>query len=214
MMTEIRPGDKSRALDKNYMCIEGWRHLHALAGMEGRLMVIAAAQRVRGHLTANERTEIAFIGIEFVRAGYSIRPALQMSCAMLAASVEQLALQVDEGEWIWAVDYESGAWQMAQEGDEPAQENILFEGIEYQPVPHRSNSVDAGVYIPVSASGQHHFGVLELNTGRQVAILPSMSMARRVASYAVSVNGGYGDVLIRESSENPTHLSFDAWLRG
>lgn len=166
MMTEIRPGDKSRASGKNSVCIKGWRHLHALAGMEGRLMVIAAAQRVRGHLTASERTEIAFIGIEFVRAGYSIRPALQMSCAMLAASVEQLALQVDEGEWIWAVDYESGAWQMAQEGDETARENIFFEGIEYQPVPHRSNSVDAGVYVPVRASGQHHFGVLELNTGR------------------------------------------------
>lgn len=212
MMSEIRDGDKRRTSDKNSVCIKGWRHLHTLAGMEGRLMVIAAAQRVRGHLSASERTEIAFIGIEFVRAGYSIRPALQMSCGMLAASVEQLALQIDEGEWIWAVDYESGAWQMAQEGGGTAPENIFFEGIEYQPVPHRSNTVDAGVYVPVRASGQHHFGLVELSTGRQMAILPSMSMARRIASYAVSVNGGYGDVLISETSEKTTHLSFDAWL--
>lgn len=50
-------------------------------------MVMAAAQRVRGHLTANEHTEIAFIGIKFVQAEYSIRPALNLSCAMLAISV-------------------------------------------------------------------------------------------------------------------------------
>lgn len=210
MMTEIRSGER-RASEEYSVCISGWRHLHALAGMEGRLMVMAAASRVRGYLTESERTEIAFTGIEFVRAGYSVRPALQMRCAMLAARVEQLALQLDGGEWIWAVDYESGAWQMAQ-GNENAAENMVSEGIEYRPVPHRSNAVDAGVYVQVGASGDHHFGVLELSTGRQVAILPSMRLARHVASYAVSVSGGYGDVLIKETSEKPTHLSFDAWL--
>ncbi|MDT8850231.1 hypothetical protein RN053_07015 [Pantoea dispersa] len=212
MMTEIRPGNTRRASDKNSVCIRGWRHLHTLAGMEGRLMAIAAAQRVRGHLTASERTEIAFIGIEFVRAGYSIRPALNLSCAMLAISVEQLAWQIDAREWIWAVDYESGAWQTAQEGDDNVPENIFYGGIEYQPVPHRSHAVDASVYVQVGASGKHCFSVTEPGCGRQVAILPSMYMARHLASYAVSVNGGLGDVLISETSEKPTHMSFDAWL--
>lgn len=96
MMTEVRSGER-RASEENSVCISGWRHLHALAGMEGRLMVMAAASRVRGYLTESERTEIAFTGIEFVRAGYSVRPALQMRCAMLAARVEQLALQLDGG---------------------------------------------------------------------------------------------------------------------
>jgi len=96
-------------------------------------MVISAAQRVRGHLTDSERNEIAFIGIEFVRAGYSILPALQISYGMLAASVEQLAMQIDASEWTWAVDYESGAWQQQdEEDDEICTGSICFEGIRYQ----------------------------------------------------------------------------------
>ena len=145
MVAEMATGER-RASEEGCVCISGWRHLHALAGMEGRLMVMAAASRVRGYLTESERTEIAFTGIEFVRAGYSVRPSLQMRFAMLAARVEQLALQLDGGEWIWAVDYESGAWQMAQ-GNENAAENIVFAGIAYRPVPHRSNAVGAGVYV-------------------------------------------------------------------
>lgn len=213
MATELGSGDISRALNENATRIRGWRHIHALSDMEGRLMVISAAQRVRGHLTDSERNEIAFIGIEFVRAGYSIRPALQISYGMLAASVEQLAMQIDASEWTWAVDYESGAWQQQdEEDDEICTGSICFEGIRYQLVPHRSNSIDACVYVPEKVTGNGHFRITELSTGRQVAILPAMNIARHVASYAVSIDGGYGDVLIGETSENPTHLSVSAWL--
>lgn len=211
MTTEIRSGEKSRYPYTHAGCISGWRNIYALSVMEGSLMVIAAARRARGHLTDIERAQVALTGIEFVRAGYSTRTALSISCAMLAFSVEQLALHIDAREWIWAVDY-AGAWQIAAEDAGAVAENIFFEGTEYQPVPHRSNAVDAGVYVQVNASGMHQSGVIERSTGRLVAIMPSMSMARHVASYAVSILGGYGDVLIRETSEVPTHLSFDAWL--
>ncbi|KHJ69266.1 hypothetical protein QU24_04280 [Pantoea rodasii] len=212
MTTEIRSGEKRRDPDTHAGCISGWRNIYALSVMEGSLMVFAAARRARGHLTDIERAQVALTGIEFVRAGYSIRSALSISCAMLAFSVEQLALHIDAREWLWAVDYESGAWQIATEDAGAVAENIFFEGTEYQPVPHRSNAVDACVYVQVNTSGMHQSGVIDRSTGRHVAILPSMSIARHVASYAVSIHGGYGDVLIRETSEVPTHLSFDAWL--
>lgn len=215
MTTGLRSGDDRCVTGENAECIKGWRHLHALACMEGRLMVIAAAQSVRGHLTESERNEIAFTGIEFVRAGYSVRPALNISCGMLAASVEQLAMQIDTSEWTWAVDYESGAWQQQDEDDdEICTGSICFKGIRYQLVPHRSNSIDARVYVPVEVTVNGHFRITEIDTGRKVAILPTMDIARHVASYAVSTDGGYGDVLISETSEKPTHLSASAWLLG
>lgn len=208
MTSGLRSADDRCAPGGNAECIKGWRHLHALACMEGRLTVIAAAQRVRGHLTESERNEIAFTGIEFVRAGYSVRPALNLSCGMLAASVEQLALQIDAREWIWAVDYELGAWQLEQEDDDGIfADNICIEGIPYRLVPHRSNSIDARVYVQEDVTGNGHFRITELDTGRQVAILPTISIAKYVASYAVSTDGGYGDVLISETSEKTTHLS-------
>lgn len=212
MTTELRSGDKRRTSDDNAVRISGWRHVHVLSVMEGRLMVIGAAQRACGHLTDLERTQGVLTGFEFVRSGYGLRPALNISCAMLVISVETLALQIDAREWVWAVDYESGTWQTATENAETGAENIVYEGIEHRPVPHRSNAVDASVYVQVGSSRMFHFCVIGRSTGRQVAILPSMSMVWHVASYAVSINGGYGDVLIRETSENPTQLSLDAWL--
>lgn len=216
MTTGLRSADDRCVPGGNAECIKGWRHLHALACMEGRMMVIAAAQRVRGHLTESERNEIAFTGIEFVRAGYSVRPALNFSCGMLVASVEQLAIQIDEREWIWAVDYESGAWHLEQDedDDEICTGSICLEGIGYQLVPHSSNSIDARVYVQQDVTGNGHFRITERGTGKQVAILPAMNIARQVASYAVSTDGGYGDVLISETSEKTTHLSAIEWLLG
>lgn len=215
MTTGLRSGDDRCVSGENAECIKGWRHLHALACMEGRLMVIAAARKIRGYVTESERNEIAFTGIEFVRAGYSVRPELNISCAMLAASVEQLAMQIDEREWIWAVDYESGAWQLEQEDDDGIfTDSICIKGIPYRLVPHRSNSIDARVYVQEDITGNGHFKVTELSTGRQVAILTKMSIAKHIASYAVSADGGYGDVLISETSEKPTHLSAIEWLIG
>ncbi|MDE8558962.1 hypothetical protein [Pantoea vagans] len=216
MTIGLRSGDDRCMLGEHAECIKGWRHLHALASMEGRLMVIAAAQRARGHLTESERNEIAFTGIEFVRAGYSVGPALNASCRMLAASVEQLAIQIDEREWIWAVDYESGAWhlQQVEDDDEICTDSICLEGIRYQLVPHRSNSIDARVYVQQDVTGSGHFRITERDTGKQVAILPEISIAKHVASYAVSTDGGYGDVIIGETSEKPTHMSATEWLLG
>jgi len=215
MTTGLRSADERCVPGGNAECIKGWRHLHALACMEGRLMAIAAAQRVRGHLTESERNEIAFTGIEFVRTGYSVRPALNFSCGMLAASVEQLALQIDAREWVWAVDYEQGAWQLEQEDDNGTfTDSICVEGIPYRLVPHRSNSIDARVYVQQDITGNRHFRITERGTGKQVAILPAMVIARQVASYAVSADGGYGDVLISETSEKTTHLSAIEWLIG
>ena len=213
MATETGYGGKHLSTEEGAVRVRGWRHLHALAGMEGRLMVIAAARRIRGHLTESERNEIAFTGIEFVRAGYSIRPALADSCSMLAARVEQLALQIDEREWIWAVDYESGAWQLDEDDDEICTGSICPDGVTFQPAPHRSNSTDARVYVQ-DVTGNGHFRITERGTGKQVAILPTMDTAGQVASYAVSTDGGYGDVLISETSEKPTHLSAIEWLTG
>lgn len=210
MTTELRAGDERRA-PTNTECIRGWRHIHALAVMEGHLLAIAAAKRVRGHSTPCEITQVAFTGIEFVRSGYSNRLAMNASCKEIAESVEQLALQIDEDEWIWAVDYESGAWHIEYE-DAPLTGSINFEGVEYQLVPHRSNSVDARVYVQAVVSGNAHFEIMELSTGRQVAILPTMNIARHIASYAVSIQGGYGDVLIKETSENPTHPDISSWF--
>lgn len=215
MTTGLSTGDDRCMPGRDAEYVKGWRHLHALACMEGRLMVIAAAQSVRGHLTESERNEIAFTGIEFVRAGYSVRPALNISCGMLAASVEQLAMQIDTSEWAWAVDYESGAWQQQDEDDdEICTGSICFRGIRYQLVPHRSDSIDARVYVQEDVTGYGHFRITERDTGRQVAILPAMNIARHVAGYAVSTDGGFGDVLISETSEKPTHLSASAWLIG
>lgn len=187
--------------------------MYALAVMEGHLLAIAAAKRVRGHSTPCEITQVAFTGIEFVRAGYSNRLGMNARCKEIAENVEQLALQIDEGEWVWAVDYESDAWYMEHEDDDtPLTGSINVEGVEYQRVPHRSNSGAACVYVQIGVSGNAHFAISELKTGREVAILPTMNIARNIASYAVSIQGGYGDVLIRETSENPTHHCISSWF--
>lgn len=212
MTTELRAGGE-RLAPTNTECIKGWRHTHALAVMEGHLLAIAAAKRVRGHSTPCEITQVAFTGIEFVRSGYSNKLAMNASCKEIAESVEQLALQIDECEWIWAVDYESGAWHLEHEHDDaPLTGSMTFEGGEYQLVPHRSNSVDACVYVQSGVSGNGRFEIMELSTGRQVAILSTMNVARHIASYAVSIQGGYGDVLIKETSENLTHPDISSWF--
>lgn len=213
MTTELRCGDERRAPIDTAECIKGWRNIHALAVMEGRLMAIAAAKRVLGYCTKCETTQVAFIAFEFVRSGYSNRLAMNASCKEIAESVEQLALQIDECEWIWAVDYESGAWQIEHEHDDAPLTGIMtFEGVEYQLVPHRSNSVDACVYVQAEVSGNGRFEIVELSTGMQVAILPTVNIAKHIASYAVSIHGGYGDVLIKETPEKATHHSISSWF--
>lgn len=86
--------------------ISGSRHIHRLASMEGRLMVIAASQRLTG--AANE-VQMAFIAFEFVRERYTERSQLSASCLELAESVKQLALQVDAASWNHWVNYETDA---------------------------------------------------------------------------------------------------------
>ena len=213
MTTEHTSSDKRWAQNGNAVSVRGWRHVHALANMEGLLMGIAAAQRIRGYLTPSDLNQIAFIGFEFVRSGYRNVLAMSPSCTILAESVESLGLQLDESQWIWAVDYESGAWQVEREdsayriygGD------FCLEGKEYRSVPHRGNT-DASVYIPVQVSENACFEVIELDTDKTLAILATMRIARSIANYAVTEHGGYGDLLIRETSSRPTHSGFNAWL--
>jgi len=86
--------------------ISGSRHIHRLATMEGRLMVIAASQRLTG--AANE-VQMAFVAFEFVRERYTEKSELSASCLELAESVKQLALQIDAACWNHWVNYETDA---------------------------------------------------------------------------------------------------------
>ncbi|MEN4536642.1 hypothetical protein [Pantoea agglomerans] len=93
-------------MQSNKPLISGFRHIFRLAGMEGRLMVIAATQRVTGRVND---VLIAFIAIEFVRERYTEKAELSASCLELAESVKQLALQIDATCWNHWVNYESDA---------------------------------------------------------------------------------------------------------
>ncbi|MGC1014371.1 hypothetical protein, partial [Pantoea agglomerans] len=57
--------------------ISGFRHIFRLASLEGRLMVIAANQRVTGRVND---VLIAFAAIEFVRERYTEKSELSASC--------------------------------------------------------------------------------------------------------------------------------------
>lgn len=93
-------------MQSNKPLISGFRHIFRLAGMEGRLMVIAATQRVTGRVND---VLIAFLAIEFVRERYTEKAELSASCLELAESVKQLALQIDATCWNHWVNYESDA---------------------------------------------------------------------------------------------------------
>ena len=56
-------------------------------------------------------------------------------------------------------------------------------------------------------------GITEVITmsGKLVAVLPSPGEAKKVASYAITPDGGYGSVVIHSSSKDITHQSFDDW---
>jgi len=86
--------------------IGGFRHIYRLASMEGRLMAIAASQRLTG--AANE-VQMVFVALEFVRERYTEKSELSASCLELAESVKQLALQIDAACWNHWVNYESDA---------------------------------------------------------------------------------------------------------
>lgn len=55
--------------------------------------------------------------------------------------------------------------------------------------------------------------VVEANgSDRMIAIMPSYEEARRVAHYAVSVDGGYCNVRVSAApGVTPTHTSFNDW---
>ena len=67
---------------------------------------------------------------------------------------------------------------------------------------------DAISYLPDA-----YDGITEVITrnGKLVAVLPSPGEARKVASYAIKPDGGYGSVAIYPSSKDITHQTFDDW---
>ena len=74
--------------------------------------------------------------------------------------------------------------------------------------PSQIGGDDAISYLPDA-----YDGITEVITrnGKLVAVLPSPGEARKVASYAITADGGYGSVVMRPSSKDITHQSFDAW---
>ncbi|WP_349432826.1 hypothetical protein Q9L42_020785 (plasmid) [Methylomarinum sp. Ch1-1] len=59
----------------------------------------------------------------------------------------------------------------------------------------------------------HNFAIeVREESGRLIAIMPSLNQARRVANYASSPHGGYNNVFMRPSCRNATHQRFEEWM--
>ncbi|ROC77464.1 hypothetical protein [Enterobacter hormaechei] len=88
----------SADLAHNTSLIAGYRHIHAMACMEGELMTIAALQDIDG--TGDEHIDrLCSIAGAFVDAGYDRSENMSESCARLAWDIDQLGLRIDNPAW-------------------------------------------------------------------------------------------------------------------
>lgn len=78
--------------------IAGYRHIHAMASMEGELLTIAALQDIDG-TTDEHMDRLCNIAGAFVDAGYDRTENMSESCARLAWDIEQLGLHIDNPAW-------------------------------------------------------------------------------------------------------------------
>lgn len=53
---------------------------------------------------------------------------------------------------------------------------------------------------------------VKTNNGSLVAVLPNPDEAFRVASYAITQEGGYGSVVVDIATGEVTHQSFECWV--
>lgn len=78
--------------------IAGYRHIYAMAGMEGELLAVAALQGINGTTDAY-MDRLSRVAGAFVDAGYYRTENMSESCARLAWDIEQLGLQIDIPAW-------------------------------------------------------------------------------------------------------------------
>lgn len=88
----------SAAQAHNTPLIAGYRHIHAMAGMEGELMTIAALQGINGTTDAC-LDRLCRVAGAFADAGYDRTENMSESCARLAWDIEQLGLRIDNPAW-------------------------------------------------------------------------------------------------------------------
>lgn len=78
--------------------IAGFRHIHAMARMEGELMAVAALRDIDS--TSDEYMDrLCSVAAAFVNAGYDRTDNMSDSCARLAWNIEQLGLRIDNPAW-------------------------------------------------------------------------------------------------------------------
>lgn len=78
--------------------IAGYRHIHAMAGMEGELLAVAALQGINGTTDAC-LDRLCRVAGAFADAGYERTENMSESCARLAWDIEQLGLRIDNPAW-------------------------------------------------------------------------------------------------------------------
>lgn len=75
-------------------------------------------------------------------------------------------------------------------------------------------SPDGDIYIK-QGTQQHkgNFAITGLHSGKRIAVVPDLEMAKQIASMASSYNvGGYGCVVIESTTDKVTHTDAMTWL--
>ncbi|CAH0299208.1 hypothetical protein WB91_08655 [bacteria symbiont BFo1 of Frankliniella occidentalis] len=214
MTTELTFSDGRCAHDGNGKSIRGWLDIYNLASMEGKLMAVCARQKLNGGIDDSDRSQIAFIAFEYVRNKYADRSAMSTVCAELAAHVDQLAQQADRTGWSWAISLEAGARENGgrEVSSSQAVMHLKDGGIDYQSLALSGNAIDASVFVPITFTANSNFEIVELSQGKQLAVVAGIKSARQIACYAASLDGGYGDLIIRAAPAKPTSPDFTTWF--
>lgn len=193
-------------------------HLWRLARMEGELMVIAAQQRLSGKLDYEHMGWLYNLSDRFSTERAICDGERNARLSEIMLSIDQFGLSIEPFGWThWPSEFDKDGdaeYYAPEDAGEPQISYHSENGVEYRSLPWSCGQFDGIVYLPVTLLENSHFEVCCMSQIRSLAIVEKNDDAVKIARYAASHDGGFGDVIVRSTDKAITHTDFETWFLG
>lgn len=198
-----------------------WKTLHLLACYEGNLLVSRATMRLNGVL-CDDAEDVLFMPALVVTDDNVEGVPLTVYSSEVLVAIDLIAREIDEPAWLSALQWSREHHAQVRENERQATEQaelqalhvseVEYKGQHYMSWPWRGDYTASLVYEPVIKPDIGYYRITEMQSDRLIATVMDVQDARAIARYAVSLDGGYGDVCLCRCDAPITHDSFESWF--
>lgn len=194
-----------------------WKTLHLLAWHEGNLLASRAQFILQGFMSDSIQDALQMAAhVVTVDAGYGV--PLSPYSREVFNEICSIAREIDEQTWLTELEWcaqireENQLAVEAAELQEPKVSEVEYGGQRYLSCSYSGSWTAGLVWEPSIMSESGYYQIRAMQNEHIVATVSELQDARRIALYAASHDGGYGDVCICRCNAMITHEGFEAWF--